>query len=183
VNLEQAYAETGVPQPKPRRGRPEHALQVQLGRFCREYLATPHFFAAHDRSENSSGMQHMWEAARHVVAGWPDVEIALQGGRTVRVELKAPGNRPSSAQAAVMDRLSDLGHPTGWADSAVAFLALLREFGVPWRENADKKAAAIDAFLAQAAVARKAAKPKAARKARVATSARALRIGREFQRP
>lgn len=150
TTLEDAYAAEGVTPPRAKRGRPEHALQTQIKKLVREFVALDHEFAAHDRSENRSGTQHMWEKARGARKGWPDIEIVLAGGGTFRCELKAKGRKPDLDQLNVIARLNALGHPTAWADSAATFVQEAARLGVPMRAGVERRALVIDAFLAEA---------------------------------
>jgi hypothetical protein len=181
TSLAEAYEAEGIAPPKPRRWRPEAALQTQLKRLVREYVAVEHEFAAHDRSENTSGTQHFWEKQRGARKGWPDIEIPLMGGRTFRCELKARGKKPDADQLAILARLNYLKHPSAWADSAVMFVAEARAHGVVFRPGVDRLASAIDAMLAQAGAVRKVAKPAAPRAKR--PTAAAKRVGAAFHRP
>ena len=151
TTLFEAYEQANLPQPKKQQGEPEHSLQVHLKVLCRECVATPHMFAAHDRSKKQHFSQHMREKARGLRKGWPDIEIPLLGGLTFRCELKAAGEKvaDNSEQAAVIRELNNLGHPTAWANSAVMFVREARRCGVPFRVGVDARAAAIDASLAE----------------------------------
>jgi hypothetical protein len=153
------------PEAAPRRknARPERALQIQLRALCREHIAVRHTFAAHERSA-PYGAQHIYEKEAGIVTGWPDVELCLEGGRTVRIELKAAGKEliVGSEQDRVARELNGLGHPTCWANSAQMFVDQTGGLGVPWRPSAMRAAQAIDAFLAEAARQRKVGKPKRA---------------------
>ena len=48
--------------------------------------------------------------ASGVTSGWPDLTLALPGGRTLYLELKAPKGRVSEAQEYIHARLRSLGH-------------------------------------------------------------------------
>lgn len=162
----EVYAEHPEAAPPTKRGHQEHNLQTKLVAFCREYIAVPHEFAAHDRSENHGGKQHLWEAKRGIRRSWPDIELALQGGRTIRCELKAAGKKlmPGSDQERLAERLNALGHVTFWANTATMFLHFARLSDVPFRPGADARAAAIDTVLTAAtSKPATASKPRAAR--------------------
>lgn len=49
---------------------------------------------------------------KYFVHGIPDIEIALPGGITFRVECKSQHAKPSEDQANVLAKLESLGHPT-----------------------------------------------------------------------
>lgn len=66
---------------------------------------------------------------KHHVAGVPDVCVALNGGKVLWVELKAPDGRPSSEQIAFHIRLRGLGHDCMIAWSVEEVLARLRQLG------------------------------------------------------
>jgi hypothetical protein len=186
TTLDEAYAQHGLPKPKAKRGHPEHALQTKLGGLAREYLVLEHEFAAHDRSENKSGMQHYWESERFIRKGWPDTEVPLMGGMTWRCELKAAGITldADSDQGKMIARLNYLGHPTDWANSAQMWLAKAQKRGIEFRAGADRRAREIDALLAEAARTRALGKPKRASKPRPARpTRRGLAVAAGFLKP
>lgn len=168
MNLQEAYEAEGIAPPKGRAGHPEHSLQSRLKVLCREYVATPHMFAAHDRSENVGGMQHYWEKMRGAIRGWPDIQLPLLGGLTFRCELKAAGKivADNSDQARIIRDLNNLGHPTAWANSAIMFVRVAKQAGVPFRVGVERRAQAIDDMLAEEARQRTLATPKKKRASR-----------------
>jgi len=52
----------------------------------------------------------------HQSAGEPDIDACLFG-RTLKVEVKLPGNKPTERQDAVIRKWRDAGATAGWADS------------------------------------------------------------------
>ena len=116
---------------------PEWAVQRGIMRFCKRAIACEFEFASHDRGRARSEMEHIFEAARGIRRDWPDVELALAGGRTFRCELKAPGVGIdiSSGQFRMIHRLSRLGHPTIWANSVRMFGSVANTLGIPLLPN------------------------------------------------
>jgi hypothetical protein len=141
----------------PKRAHPEWSLQTKIKGFVREWVACPHEFAAHDRSANIRGMQHLWEKERGIRAGWPDTELLLPGGVTFRCELKWGDNKvvPGDDQDVLIARLNDLGHPAAWANTVTKYLEEARKAWVPFREGADIRARQLDQLLQAAAPAKK----------------------------
>lgn len=115
----------------------EHALQRGVMWFVQRAIAVEHVFACHDRAKPTSEHSHAFEAARGLRSGWPDTELALDGGRTFRCELKKRGGRliVGSEQHLVIRRLADIGHPTAWADSVMAYGQACERWSVPLRAN------------------------------------------------
>ena len=128
----------------------EHILQRGVVVFCRRCVAVPHEFAAHDRAAPKSEHDHIWQSRRGIRAGWPDCELVLMGGRTFRVELKAPKVRldEDGRQSDVLIRLNDLGHQASWANSVTMYGRECERFGVPLRANWKTVAQLIDEHVA-----------------------------------
>lgn len=61
----------------------------------------------YDSKTNRYNLVDRWH-----VPGVPDIEVALPGGVTVRIELKSITGRVSPEQSALIARLDALGHPT-----------------------------------------------------------------------
>lgn len=133
--------------PKRKVRHPEWTLQTKLVGFVREFCAVEHEFAAHDRSENHSARQHLWERQRGIRAGWMDTELAVAGGMTFRCELKWGDNKLNDEQTKLIARMNTLGHPTAWTNSVVGYLAAAQTAGIPFRSGADRRAAYLDDFL------------------------------------
>ena len=124
----------------------EHILQRGVVIFCKRCVAVPHEFAAHDRAAPKSEHDHIWQAARGIRTGWPDTELLLAGGRTFRVELKAPkvSLDEDGRQADVLIRLNELGHAASWANSVMMYGRECERFGVPLHGNWKTVAQLID---------------------------------------
>jgi len=187
MDLLEAYEREGLEPPRQWRRRPEHALQKELKGLVREYVAIPHKFAAHDRTKKTNDTQHILEAARGIVSGWPDTELCLLGGDTFRCELKARGKqvKKCSNQDRVINELNRLGHRTYVADCAVAYVKAAIASGiVPFRPGAMRRAEAIDQFLAEAARQHALGKPRRPARARQGkATGRALRVAATFYKP
>lgn len=115
----------------------EHKLQEAVRVFCRRCVAVPHEFASHDRAAPKTPNDHIFQSRRGIRRGWPDTELLLEGGRTFRVELKAPGIRlpEDSQQSELLMRLNDLGHRSAWANSVTMYGQQCERFGVPLYGN------------------------------------------------
>lgn len=61
-----------------------------------------------------------------VEAGTPDLLVLLDGGRTVWVELKAPGKKPTALQAGWHARARKLGHQVAVCYSVTEVLVAVR---------------------------------------------------------
>jgi hypothetical protein len=182
-NIAEIGHNAGVALPQKRRQRPEWALQVQIKKFVREYVACQHEFVAHDRSQNVSGKQHMFEAARGIRKGWPDTELLWEGGRSFRCEMKwAPNKvRPDDDQGRLILRLNALGHPTRWVTSVHQYWSEAAAIGVPFHLGAEKRASYFDEMLLARHIARKRVGPS---KPRAPTpTKRALKFGTSSQQP
>lgn len=150
--------------------RPEHRLQTAVGKFVRSAVTAPHFFECYDRSANDAdGRRHMWEAARHIKSGTPDTSLIVDG-RVYRVELKAPGGKPTDRQWERIFEIQQAGAWAGWCCSVEAYGELLEAWGVPlapnWRLQAQHHDAVVDARAAKKPLTKKRArepKPSAAR--------------------
>ena len=60
-----------------------------------------------------------------VPKGWPDRELILPGGVTLRVEFKRPGEKPSPAQEHWHGMLAAIGHTVWVCDSVDEFKATI----------------------------------------------------------
>lgn len=146
--------------------KPEHRLQVRVNRWVREYVPSPHFFFGIDRSQASGQFTHVREKARGLVAGIPDTVLLCPNLPAIAVELKAPRNRPSDAQELVRDKIVAAGHIWRWTDSVRGYASILETYGVALRAGWLLAAERSDAALSDAAIRRKAAKPKRQPRAR-----------------
>lgn len=146
--------------------RPEHLLQTHVGKFVRSAVTVPHFFECYDRSRDHSGTQHLWEANRHIKAGTPDTALVVDG-RVYRVELKAPGNKPTEKQLERIEELKAAGACAGWAITVEGYAVMIFMWGIPlapnWRIQAQHHDALIASRLAKAPTPKKASKPRAAK--------------------
>lgn len=151
--------------------QPEWKLQTAVGKFIRSAVIVPHYFEAYDRSKNdSAGMRHTWEAARHVKSGTPDTALIVDG-RIYRIELKAPGNKPTDRQEERMAEIRHAGGYAGWADTVKGVGVLLQVWGIPLAANWAMQALYHDGMLeagrAKVPAQKKASRP---RKERASTS-------------
>ena len=127
---------------------PEHALQTLVCKLVREIVPQPCLFTSIDRSAKQSAFQHMREASRGILSGFPDCILLVPGMPVIAVELKAPGSKPSERQRAVEEAILASGHHYAWADSVQGYVALLRGFGVPLADRADDPCARVGHRLA-----------------------------------
>ena len=87
--------------------KPERILQNKVMTWLRfhRFLATERpnhgYFNAWTNRYNIVGDHH--------VAGLPDIEVFLRGGRTVFIELKSKDGKLSPAQEAMLAKLAELG--------------------------------------------------------------------------
>ena len=86
----------------------------------------------------------MWAKANGILAvklssmsqrSLPDRMFLLPNGRTVFIEFKVPGNKPTLPQRRMMERIEELGHEVTWADNHTQAIAWLDE---RMREQGDK---------------------------------------------
>jgi hypothetical protein len=131
---------------------PEHSLQTQILRFVKDCVECSWEFLAFDRSQNHSGRQHMWEAARGVKAGTPDTLLLVPGKPAIFCELKAPGNKPTPVQDHIGHKIQEAGHDWFWADSVQSYRMGLMVRDVPLRGNACLVAEHRDALLLSARI-------------------------------
>lgn len=67
------------------------------------------------RVKELGGRSYKWVSPGNV--GVPDRIIVMPGGKTIFVELKQPGKKPTAVQRVVMKQLQDLGATVHWTDS------------------------------------------------------------------
>lgn len=67
------------------------------------------------RVKELGGRSYKWVSPGN--DGVPDRIIVLPKGKTLFVELKQPGKKPTPLQAKVMQQLRDLGSAVTWTDS------------------------------------------------------------------
>ena len=120
--------------PKAKRAAPERDAQKAVVKWLRLW---GHLVAASENERRSNSddpnAQARFQAMRKasgVTPGWPDLAIALPGGRTAYVEMKAERGRLSEAQNVVHARLRALGHVVVVARS-VFWLAPARPAAAP----------------------------------------------------
>lgn len=75
------------------------------------------------RVKEIGGRSYKWVSPGNV--GVPDRIIVLPEGRTIFVELKQPGKKPTAVQLVVMKQLQDLGATVHWTDSKEGVDAIL----------------------------------------------------------
>lgn len=107
----------------------EEALQAQWA----DFLTTNGLVHHHSPNEGRRG----WRAQRALkssgcAAGWPDSEI-VHDGRVFFLELKMPGNKPTTIQAERHEQLRRAGAKVGVGTSLAELAAFLVEWGVPLR--------------------------------------------------
>lgn len=78
-----------------------------------------------DRIKAAGGIAWKWVSPGN--NGVPDRIVTMPGGRTVYVELKAPGKKPTKLQHYQQDRLRALGHDVRVIDSREGVDELIRE--------------------------------------------------------
>lgn len=115
----------------------EWCVQRGVVRFVKRCVAVQHEFASHDRGRARSAQEHIYEAARGLRPAWPDTELVLEGGKTFRCELKAPGVKiaANGDQMKMLQRLHALGHPVAWANSVTMYAQKAAWRGVPLSPN------------------------------------------------
>ncbi|NBV20342.1 VRR-NUC domain-containing protein [Janthinobacterium sp.] len=157
---------------------PEHRLQLRVMKFVASAVTAPHRFASHDRGQNNYGKsgvgRHFWERQRGVKAGEPDTSLTV-GGKTIHVELKAPGGKLSDAQKKEGAAIQAAGGIWAWTTSVMGYGEILSANAVPMAANWPIQAAHHDAMLEAAKA--KVPAPKKARKPRAAKPS-ASRIAR-----
>lgn len=120
------------------RARPiqrEWALHRGVSRFVRKaMLYQSHIFMNWDRSAPQSQAQHLGEAARGALAGWPDTGLFWTGGMFL-CELKWGKNKPSDEQEAIGAHLNKMGHSWNWAASVSEYGSQAVLAGVPLADN------------------------------------------------
>lgn len=99
---------------------PEHKLQIQIKKWVRESVLSPHVFLAFDRTRKFSMLQHIAEKNRGIRSGTPDVCLLVEGA-AIWTELKAPKGVISDAQ-------SDLHQDMARAGFVVSVVRSVREY-------------------------------------------------------
>lgn len=166
--------------------RPEHSLQTAIKRWITDCVTEPHVFLAFDRTQASGKFTHAYEKARGIRAGTPDTQLLFRG-RSMWVELKAGKNTTSDAQDELHAQMLGVGHRVRVCWTVGEYMAACQAEGVKLAQWAAARADGMDAMLAGAVAAAKAAKPKAPRlgaKPRTnRPSSRAIAIGIQSQLP
>ena len=147
--------------------QPEHALQSQCVKFCRECILTEHVFLAFDRSKKQSALQHIREKARGIRAGTPDILI-LVPGLAIWAELKAGKNTASDLQEEVGAAIVNVGHRWEVVRSVEELRRYLNACGVALYPRADLRALDLDLVLKGAAMKAKGPKSYVPQKPRAA---------------
>lgn len=132
-----APKQRGEAEPKAkRRGSPEMDLQKRVVAMVRR--SYPSIVIAAVQNEKGAWSQDPTQAARYgmarkasgVLPGFPDIIMALPGGRTIYLELKAPKGSLSPAQHLVHARLRDIGHRVHVVRSVEEVQFILHDAGV-----------------------------------------------------
>lgn len=79
------------------------------------YLKKQGILHIHARTDQKSG----------IAVGWPDYSLFLPGGKTLLIEFKQKGKKPTAEQQATIDQLKGLGHDVRVlydAESAIRYL-------------------------------------------------------------
>lgn len=155
---------------------PEHNFQTKVKQWVRDCVAEPHVLLAHDRTHNHGTRQHIYEAARGIVAGTPDTQLLVRG-RSLWVELKVKGGVLSPTQKALHPRMAAVGHPVSVAYSVTEYMGACLAAGVKLTAHAAMRAQMMDALLEAARPVKPPSKPRAARKKR--PSSKALAVARK----
>lgn len=143
------YAPPGTPvtaprerKPRAKQGHPERDVQRTLIAYMRQVIPGC-IVAAVTNEERGRGKTEIerarFGAARKVsgvLTGQPDLIAYLSGGRTLLIEVKAPGRTLSDAQAELHQRLRALGHQVITAASVEQLRAGLLAAGISTREAA-----------------------------------------------
>ena len=129
--------------PRPARGhvQREQAFQLQVVLFLDRVILPPHWVTAICHENELSDNARARARARGVQPGVPDLYIAQAaansgGPRTLWLELKWGGNKPSDAQQFVARQLADCGVPCAFAWSMQNVLVALHGAGIRLHENA-----------------------------------------------
>ena len=92
----------------------ESVLQSKIERHCKEH------------GWPCLSFRQSKKAKVFLPAGWPDMEILLSGGKTLRLELKSAEGRLSDAQKRLRLQFLALGHTLHRVTSFKRFLELIR---------------------------------------------------------
>lgn len=125
----------------------EHALQRGVYRWCRRCLPRGAMFVSWDRSAKHSEQQHIREAQRGVLGGWPDSAVLWSGG-LLCIELKRPGAKPTARQLHVGQQIQAAGQRWAWADSVAAFAIACFNVDIPLMGNWNATARLQDELVA-----------------------------------
>lgn len=124
------------PAPKTKRARPERAAQINVIAWLR--LVFPGCVVAATVNEQGAASRDPMQRARFgmarraagVVSGFPDLTVAIQGGRTFFIEMKSEKGRLSEVQKDVHAKLHGLGHVVIVARDIDSAAAALRAEGL-----------------------------------------------------
>lgn len=140
-----------------KRGSPERSVQVTLKRWLQLVLPAGSIIAAvknehAPRSEDPNARARFFakRKAEGVLAGTPDLACWLPEGRTLLVEVKAPGGVVSETQTELHAKLRALGHTVIVATSIETCRGALLDAGFALREAAGQAVAVTKVRVAKA---------------------------------
>jgi hypothetical protein len=94
----------------------------------RSELAEQRQFAAWLKLQGDR-LEYFWQRTNKRATGkigTPDFIVALAGGKTLWLEMKSPGNYPTTEQAETLRKLAQLGHQARICHSAAEAIELIR---------------------------------------------------------
>ncbi len=95
---------------------PESILQGKIEKWCRDW------------GRPCLSFRQSKHAKRLLPAGWPDMEIIMPKGQTLRIELKSRSGRLSAEQKQLRLQFMALGHTIHQIRSYRAFLSIVERF-------------------------------------------------------
>lgn len=142
AELDWIAAEAAKPAPKRKNGSPERAVQRAIIAYLRQVCpgAIVGAITNEERGRGETPLQRarfgMARKRSGVLTGLPDILMLLPDGRTLLIEVKAPGGVLSEAQAEMHERIRANKHTVGVATCIDTARRVLLDAGVPLAEAA-----------------------------------------------
>lgn len=140
--------------------KPEAKLQTKIKKWAKEFLPPGSLFLGLDLARKASDYSRISDAIRGVTGGTPDTVVLIPNYRSIWVELKWKGNKPSERQVFRMEEIRRAGHLADWCNTVEGFAGILASNFVPISNYGREVAAAYDRELIESVQRDKEAGPK-----------------------
>lgn len=118
-----------------RRRKPEEVLHIQIADYLVQTLPDYMLWTTVEISTQQKGkLQQGIQKRKGAMKGWPDLQIFWHDGTLLNVlclEIKVPGNKPTSIQEAVHDKMRDMNILVEVVYSIEDVEKILTKYGFP----------------------------------------------------